>query len=134
LCDILQYVSAQPLDFLARTKNPLFPVRKPYSSLSGLSGRTLVGKGPTMSLIDNPEHAKRLARAIISDVAIYNREKVEQGIKNDSIFDLLEVELDEGRQHFISRVSPEMAASNIFDLAIVDVLIKRAGKIDSTIW
>lgn len=87
-----------------------------------------------MSLIENPEHAKRLARAIISDVAIYNREKVEQGIKNDSIFDLLEVELDEGRQHFISRVSSEVAASNIFDLAIVDVLIKRAGKIDSPIW
>ena len=87
-----------------------------------------------MSLIDNPEHARRLARAIISDVAIYNREKVEQGIKDDNIFDLLEVELEEGRQHFMTRVSPEVAASNVFDLAIVDVLIKRAGKIDSTIW
>lgn len=87
-----------------------------------------------MSLIDNPEHAKRLARAIISDVAIYNRDKVEQGIRTDCIFDMLEQELDEGRQHFISRVSPELASSNIFDLAIVDVLIKRAGKIESTIW
>jgi hypothetical protein len=87
-----------------------------------------------MSLIDNPEQARRLARAIISDVAIYNREKVEQGIKNDNIFDLLLDELDEGRQHFKSRVTPELAQSNIFEIAVVDVLIKRAGKIESAIW
>jgi hypothetical protein len=87
-----------------------------------------------MSLIDNPEQARRLARAIISDVAIYNREKVEQGIKNDNIFDLLVDELDEGRQHYKSRVTPELAQSNIFEIAVVDVLIKRAGKIESAIW
>ena len=87
-----------------------------------------------MSLIDNPAQAKRLARAIISDVALYNREKVETGIKNDTIFELLTEELEEGRQHFISRVEPELAASNIFDIAVVDVLIKRAGKFESPIW
>lgn len=87
-----------------------------------------------MSLIDNPEQARRLARAIISDVAIYNREKVEQGIKNDNIFELLTEELDEGRQHFNTRVSPEIAQSNIFEIAVVDVLIKRSGKIESSIW
>lgn len=87
-----------------------------------------------MNLIDNPEQARRLARAIVSDVAIYNREKVEEGIKNDTIFELLTDQLDEGRQHFITRVVPELAASNIFELAIVDVLIKRSGKIESSIW
>ncbi len=87
-----------------------------------------------MSLIENPEQARRLARAIISDVAIYNREKVEQGIKDDTIFQLLENELEEGRQHYLSRVAPDPAMSRIFDLAIVDVLIKRAGKIESPIW
>jgi len=87
-----------------------------------------------MSLIDTTEQAKRLARAIVSDVAIYNREKVEEGIKNDSIFDVLAEQIDEGRQHFNSRVTPELADTNMFDLAVVDVLIKRAGKIESTIW
>ena len=87
-----------------------------------------------MSLIDNPEQARRLARAIISDVAIYNRDKVEQGIKNDNIFEILNEELEEGRQHFVSRVEPQLASSNIFELAVVDVLIKRAGKIESSIW
>lgn len=87
-----------------------------------------------MSLIDNPDQARRLARAIISDVALYNREKVEQGIRNDSIFDLLTDELEEGRQHFVSRVTPRISSTNIYEIAMVDVLIKRAGKIESPIW
>jgi spore germination protein GerM len=87
-----------------------------------------------MSLIDNPDHAKRLARAIVSDVSLYNREKVEDGIRNDNIFELLANELEEGRQHFMSRVDPGLVPSKIFDIAVVDVLIKRAGKIESSIW
>ena len=87
-----------------------------------------------MSLIENRDQAKRLARAIVSDVAIYNHDKVEQGIKNDNIFEVLHDQLTEGREHFQSRVSKEIASSNIFDIAVVDVLIKRAGKIESSIW
>lgn len=87
-----------------------------------------------MNLIDNIDHARRLARAILSDIALYNREKVESGIVNDTIFDILAGELDEGRQHFRSRVVPDLAESNIYDMAVVDVLIKRAGKIESDIW
>ncbi|MBI1921288.1 MAG: hypothetical protein HYS23_09445 [Geobacter sp.] len=87
-----------------------------------------------MNLIDNSDHARRLARAILSDIALYNREKVEAGIVNDTIFETLADELEEGRQHFRSRVAPELAMSNIYELAVVDVLIKRAGKIESDIW
>ncbi len=87
-----------------------------------------------MSVIDNPDQAKRLARAILSDVAMYNKEKVELGIRNDTIFELLKDELEEGRQHFLSRVSAALNPELIYGIAIVDVLIKRAGKIESPIW
>lgn len=87
-----------------------------------------------MNIITIKEQASRLARAIISDVAIYNPEKVESGIKNDNIFDLLADELEEGRQHFYSRVAPELDPNRIYDLTLVDILIKRAGKIESDIW
>ncbi len=87
-----------------------------------------------MNVIENPDQAKRLARAILSDVALYNKEKLEAGIKNDTVFEVLKDELEEGRQHFVSRVAPNLASSNIYDIAVVDVLIKRAGKIESTIW
>jgi hypothetical protein len=87
-----------------------------------------------MNMIDNLEQAKRLARAIVSDVAIYNQEKVENGIKNDDIFDTLDEQLEEGRQHFFSRVSPDLNPGQLYNIAVVDVLIKRAGKIESPIW
>ena len=59
-------------------------------------------------LVENPDLAFRLARAIVSDIALYNRDKVTEGIKSDSIFELMDEELEEGREHFFSRVSPEM--------------------------
>ena len=86
-------------------------------------------------LVDNPKLAFRLARAIVSDIALYNQEKVKEGIKNDNIFEVLTEELQEGREHFYSRVSPELESrDHLFDRAIVDVMIKQAGKIESSIW
>jgi len=86
-------------------------------------------------LVDNPDLAFRLARAIISDIALYNQEKVKEGIKNDSIFELLEEELSEGREHYHTRISPELAnRDHLYDRAVVDVMIKQAGKIESSIW
>lgn len=86
-------------------------------------------------LVENPDLAFRLARAIVSDIALYNREKVTEGIKNDSIFDLMQEELIEGRDHFFSRVSPDLLnREHLYERAIVDVMIKQAGKIESPIW
>lgn len=87
-----------------------------------------------MNIISNKDQAARLARAIISDVAIYNQQKVESGIKDDNIFDLLAEEIEEGRRHFLSRVAPELEPERMFELTLVDILIKRAGKIESPIW
>ncbi|MEJ2197998.1 MAG: hypothetical protein P8X54_05460 [Desulfuromonadales bacterium] len=86
-------------------------------------------------LVDNPKLAFRLARDIVSDIALYNQEKVKDGIKNDSVFDVLSEELEEGREHFYGRVSPDLDdRDHLYDRAIVDVMIKQAGKIESSIW
>ncbi|NIQ95062.1 MAG: hypothetical protein GWN87_13275, partial [Desulfuromonadales bacterium] len=62
-------------------------------------------------------------------------DKVKEGIKNDNIFDVLAEELQEGREHFHSRVAPELdERDHLFDRAVVDVMIKQAGKIESSIW
>lgn len=86
-------------------------------------------------MVENPDLAFRLARAIVSDIALYNQDKVAEGIKEDSIFELMSEELAEGREHFFSRVSPDMPnREHLFEKAIVDVMIKQAGKIESPIW
>jgi len=86
-------------------------------------------------LVENPELAFRLARAIVSDIALYNQDKVKEGIQNDNIFEVLAEELQEGREHFYSRISEDIQdRDHLFDRAIVDVMIKQAGKIESRIW
>ena len=86
-------------------------------------------------LVENPDLAFRLARAIVSDIALYNQDKVKDGIKNDNIFEVLDEELKEGREHFYTRVATSVSdRDHLFDRAIVDVLIKQAGKIESPIW
>lgn len=88
-----------------------------------------------MTLIKSPEAAARLARTIISDIALYNRDKVQSGIKNDNVFDLLEKELNEGLELYKSRVAEGVDSKNSFyNAAIVDILIKRNGDIESGIW
>ena len=88
-----------------------------------------------MLLIDTPEAANRLARAIMSDIRIYNEEKVRSGIMKDTLFNLLAEDLEEGRRLYRSRVSEELRVkSNFYGRAIVDVLIYRSRGIPSKIW
>ncbi|MBI5071222.1 MAG: hypothetical protein HZB56_23645 [Deltaproteobacteria bacterium] len=88
-----------------------------------------------MALIETPEAAVRLARAICSDLALYNEAKIVQGIEQDSFFDLLKPEIEEGRELYRSRVAPELyARTNFYDRAIVDVILRRKGHVRSRIW
>jgi O-methyltransferase involved in polyketide biosynthesis len=88
-----------------------------------------------MALIENPEQANRLARAICSDVSLYNEEKIVRGIEQDTFFDALRDELEEGRDLYRSRVSPALyARTNFFDRAIVDVILRSKRHVKSRIW
>jgi hypothetical protein len=79
--------------------------------------------------------AMRLARAIASDISLYNEQKIIQGIEHDSLFEVLKAEIEEGRELFKSRVSAEIfTRTNFFDRAIVDIVIKPKGHIKSKIW
>jgi predicted transcriptional regulator len=87
-----------------------------------------------MALIETQEAARRLARAIASDLSLYNEDKVVEGITNDNLFDVFAEELEEGRALFKSRVTPELFAENHFDRAIIDILIRSKGHVDSKMW
>jgi len=55
--------------------------------------------------------AKRLARIIVSDIALYNQGKVEEGVSNGTFFDLLENDIREGRALYLQRVSEEIRST-----------------------
>ena len=86
------------------------------------------------TLIDNPQRARQLARAIASDLTLYHEAKILEGITNDTLFDVMKDEIEEGRSLFKSRVTPDIYGQNIYDRAIVDVLIKSKGHLKSKIW
>jgi predicted transcriptional regulator len=87
-----------------------------------------------MALIETEEAARRLARAIASDLSLYNEEKIVGGISNDNLFEALAEEIEEGRALFKRRVSPELYPKNYYDRALVDILVKAKGHIKSKIW
>lgn len=87
-----------------------------------------------MALIETEEAARRLARAIASDLSLYNEEKVVDGITNDTLFDVLDEEIQEGRALFKSRVAPDLYAKNFYDRAVIDILVRSKGHLKSPLW
>jgi uncharacterized hydantoinase/oxoprolinase family protein len=87
-----------------------------------------------MALIETEEAARRLARAIASDLSLYNEEKIVEGIQKDTLFTVLSEELEEGMALFKSRVSPELFAKNFYDRAIIDILVRSKGHVQSKMW
>jgi hypothetical protein len=56
------------------------------------------------------EAALRLARIIVSDIALYNAKKVDEGVLKGTFFDVLRHEIEEGRRLFEERLPPELAS------------------------
>ncbi|NOZ86046.1 MAG: hypothetical protein GXP49_07250 [Deltaproteobacteria bacterium] len=88
-----------------------------------------------MAMITTPEAANRLARAIASDLSLYNEDKIVQGIMNDDLFEVMADEIEEGRALYESRLDSELyKTTNFYYRAIVDILVKSKGHVNSPIW
>ena len=87
-----------------------------------------------MALIETEEAARRLARAIASDLSLYNEEKISEGVRNDNLFDALADEIEEGRALYRSRVALDLYSKNFYDRAIIDILVRSKGHVPSRMW
>lgn len=87
-----------------------------------------------MALIETEQAARRLARAIASDLSLYNEEKIVKGVQNDNLYEELAEEIEEGRALFKSRVSQDLYAKNHYERAIIDVLVRAKGHVESKLW
>lgn len=75
---------------------------------------------------DEHDAAKRLARIILSDIALYNQKAVDEGIRNDTFHQILKDDLEEGRRLFEKRVSKEIRdARDYYGEAIGEFIRKR---------
>lgn len=66
--------------------------------------------------LESVEHdeARRLARLILSDIVIYNTEKVDRGIRGGTFLDVLKDEIAEGREYYESRVPAKVRQKSDF--------------------
>jgi hypothetical protein len=87
-----------------------------------------------MRVIETEEAARRLSRAIASDLSLYNEDKILEGLQADNLYDVMDEEIEEGRALFKSRVTPELFEKNFYDRAIIDLLIKSKGHIKCKLW
>ena len=86
-------------------------------------------------LITQPSAAMRLARTIASDILLYNREAVLEGLNHDDLFDRLSEQIEEGHRHFQSRTDEALRDQhNFLERALVDVLIHRNADATTPCW
>ena len=72
--------------------------------------------------ITDPGRARRLARAIAADIALYNQEEVQKARTTGVVPEKLAGEIEEGRTLFRARVSPEHAA--LYKDAISEIVLR----------
>jgi DNA-binding response OmpR family regulator len=71
------------------------------------------------------EAAKRLARIIMSDIALYNQRAVEEGVRNGTIYELLRDEIEEGKKLYDGRVPHEIVSSTDYYRQAIDEFVKK---------
>jgi predicted Zn finger-like uncharacterized protein len=75
--------------------------------------------------------ARRFARIIVSDIALYNQTKVEQGVREGTFYDLLADDIKEGRIIYSQRVAEEIrSGTNYLDEALSDLVAKKKRELN----
>jgi len=87
-----------------------------------------------MALIETEEAARRLARAIASDLSLYNEDKIVKGVTDDNLYSAIKEEIEEGRALFKSRVAPDLFTRGLYDRAVIDILVRPKGHVPSKMW
>ncbi len=74
------------------------------------------------------EKARRLARIIVSDIALYNQELVEDGVRHGNFSELLRDDIEEGNRFFEKRIPEHIRTAEDFLAASFNELITRKKK------
>ena len=74
------------------------------------------------------EKARRFARIIVSDIALYNQDAVAEGLKKGTFYELLKTDVDEGRELYENRVPTAIRAKKDYYQEAFDNFISAQGK------
>ncbi|PWT87337.1 MAG: hypothetical protein C5B54_12505 [Acidobacteria bacterium] len=77
--------------------------------LLGIPNADDTGKLEQTTPADVLEHARRLARIILSDIIIYNQDKVDQAVRKETFYEELGDEIREGEEYYLSKIPSDRA-------------------------
>jgi hypothetical protein len=85
--------------------------------------------------IDDRARAQRLARVLISDMVAEWGEEIRIGLEKDDLFDRIGPQLDRARVFYRARVAGRLEGrEQIFDFAIVDIMLARNRAVRPYVW
>jgi len=85
----------------------------------------------SLQLSDAHNKARRLARIIVTDIALYNQKKVEEGIRNGTFYELFEEELHDGRLYFNRRVTEQVReGTRYLEDALEDFIFQKKSDLN----
>lgn len=103
---------------------------EPTASIEGVSrGMPEAAPVPAANEYELKLHndAKRFARLLVSEIKLYNEQKVLTGRRNRDLYDRLKEEIDRSRQMYAKRVSPIVASKVDY---FYDELVRTLGEND----
>ena len=79
--------------------------------------------GPQNDDAKKHDEARRFARLLVSEIKLYNETKVDQGRKNNDLYERLKEDIDRSRQMYDERISDDVRkVSNYFYDELVRIL------------
>jgi predicted Zn finger-like uncharacterized protein len=73
------------------------------------------------------EEANRLAKVIVSDVRIYNKDKINNCKTDEELVFALGPELKKGREYYLSKINPKLKNPNMYYAEAVRKFLKIKG-------
>src|SRR6266516_236667 len=111
---------------------PPVPTAAPAAPAGAAPGQRMTGPlrpvNPFM-VQDPKQKARRLARALVSDLVVYHPEKRQQGLRDGSLPQLFKDEIEKSWQEYVEQVGPDMAKGTPFWSEALNEILAGGNKI-----
>ena len=78
---------------------------------------------------DPNQKARRLARALVSDLVVYHPEKRQQGIRDGTLAMLFKDEIEKSWQEYVEQIGAELAKSTPFWVEALNEILAGGAKV-----
>ncbi len=78
---------------------------------------------------DPKQKARRLARALVSDLVVYHPEKRQQGIRDGTLPLVFKDEIEKSWQEYVEQVGTDLAKSTPFWTEALNEILAGGGKV-----